>query len=86
MASMGESLTKLPDVLKERPPVWRQQWITMLASVAAWKSGRSKICLELVSQLDRPRAATGRDSVVADRLAEPSTGNRRVGRRVRALK
>jgi hypothetical protein len=49
----AQSLTKLPSVLKQRPPIWRQQWITMLAACAAWKSGRSKIALELVSQLDR---------------------------------
>jgi hypothetical protein len=51
----AESLSKLPSVLQRqpRPPVWRQQWITMLGAAAAWKSGRSKIALELVSQLDR---------------------------------
>ena len=49
----AESLAKLPGILKQRPPVWRQQWITMLAAQAAWKSRRSKIALELVSQLDR---------------------------------
>jgi hypothetical protein len=48
-----ESLSKLPGILQQRPPVWRQQWITMLAANAAWKSGRGKISLELVSQLDR---------------------------------
>jgi hypothetical protein len=46
-------LTMLPEILKQRPPVWRQQWMTMLAAGAAWRSGRSKIALELVSQLDR---------------------------------
>lgn len=49
----SESLTKLPIILKQRPPVWRQQWLTMMAANAAWKSRRSKIALELVSQLDR---------------------------------
>ena len=48
-----ESLSRLPNVLKQRPPVWRQQWITMLAANSAWKSRRSKIALELVGQLDR---------------------------------
>jgi len=47
------SLVKLPEILASKPPVWRQQWITMTAAVAAWKSGRSDIALELVSQLDR---------------------------------
>lgn len=49
----AESLSKLPNVLQQRPPVWRQQWLTMLAATAAWKSGRSEIALELTAQLDR---------------------------------
>jgi hypothetical protein len=49
----AESLSRLPSILEQRPPVWRQQWLTMMAAVAAWKSGRSGISLELVSQLDR---------------------------------
>jgi hypothetical protein len=49
----AESLSRLPGILQQRPPVWRQQWLTMMASIAAWKSGRSRISLELVSQLDR---------------------------------
>ena len=52
-ARFADSLQMLPDILKQRPPVWRQQWITMLSSVNAWKSGRAKIALELVGQLDR---------------------------------
>ena len=47
------SLLKLPGVLKQRPPVWRQQRITMLSAVNAWLSGRASIALELVGQLDR---------------------------------
>ena len=40
-----------------RPPVWRQQWLSMLAADAAWRSHRAKISLELISQLDqRPLA------------------------------
>ncbi len=49
----SSSLLKLPEILAAKPPVWRQQWITMTAAVAAWKSGRADISLELVSQLDR---------------------------------
>lgn len=45
-------LAGLPAVLKERPPVWRQQWLTMMGAWAAMESGRGKIALELVSQLD----------------------------------
>ncbi|MGI9469926.1 MAG: hypothetical protein ACR2NZ_00240 [Rubripirellula sp.] len=47
------SLLRLPDILKQRPPVWRQQRITMLSAVNAWLSGRASIALELVGQLDR---------------------------------
>lgn len=47
------SLLKLPEILKQRPPVWRQQKITMFAAVNAWLSGRASIALELVGQLDR---------------------------------
>lgn len=48
-----QSLAFLPEVLKSRPPIWRQQWLTMLAASAAKRSGRAKIALELVGQLDR---------------------------------
>lgn len=41
-----------------RPPVWRQQWLSMLAAQAAMRSGRGEIALELVGQLDsRPLPA-----------------------------
>lgn len=49
----AECLSKLPAVLEERPPVWRQQWLTMMAASAAMKSSRGDIALELVSQIDR---------------------------------
>lgn len=49
----GEAVEPLLDVLTERPPVWRQQWLSMLAGHAAWKSGRAAIALEIVSHLDR---------------------------------
>jgi hypothetical protein len=53
----AESLRPLLNVLSERPPVWRQQWISMLAAYAAWRSSRPAISLELVEQLDnRPLA------------------------------
>ncbi|WP_436714548.1 hypothetical protein U8335_16000 [Roseiconus lacunae] len=38
--------------VSQRPPVWRQQWLSMLASQAAMRSGRGEISLELVNQLD----------------------------------
>ncbi len=53
----GGALRPLLDSLNDRPPVWRQQWLSMLAADAAWRSSRSEIALELVSQLDtRPLA------------------------------
>ena len=41
----GNSVRPLLDVLSERPPVWRQQWITMLAGFAAWKSDRARFTM-----------------------------------------
>ena len=49
----GESLKALPPALKARPPVWRQQQLTMIASCAGCWSGQEKISLNLISQLDR---------------------------------
>ncbi len=49
----SEAVRALLDVLAERPPVWRQQWLSMVASGAAWKSERATIALEIVSQIDR---------------------------------
>ncbi|QDT01659.1 hypothetical protein K227x_00260 [Rubripirellula lacrimiformis] len=48
----AESLKALPEVLKQRPPVWRQQWLTMMGAEAARRTSRGQIALELVSQLD----------------------------------
>lgn len=57
----GDFGTSLPMIIRslsgtdpsQRPPVWRQQWLSMIAAQAAMRSGRSKIAIELVSQLDR---------------------------------
>ena len=49
----GKSLSYLPEVLKTHPPVWRQQWLSMMASDSAYRSGRVKIALDLLDQLDR---------------------------------
>lgn len=46
-------LSGLSDVLNERPPVWRQQWLTMVAAVSAWRTKRGKVALELISQIDQ---------------------------------
>jgi hypothetical protein len=51
--AFGQSLSQLPDVLKARPPVWRQQWLTMVSACAAHRSGRATIAFDLVQQLDR---------------------------------
>lgn len=62
----GDYGTALPALVRcisdrdaaSRPPVWRQQWLSMLAAQAAMRSGRGDICLELVRQLDaRPMPA-----------------------------
>ncbi|KAA5547047.1 hypothetical protein FYK55_01110 [Roseiconus nitratireducens] len=37
----------------KRPPVWRQQWLSMMAAQSAWRSGRGEIALEIIQQLDR---------------------------------
>lgn len=49
----GEALPVLIDAIGKRPPVWRQQWLSMVAAQAAWRSGRAEIALELVTQIDR---------------------------------
>jgi len=51
-AKYDKAVRPLLDALEDRPPVWRQQWLSMLAANAAWKSRRAKIALELVAQLD----------------------------------
>jgi hypothetical protein len=35
-----------------RPPLWRQQWLSMLAAQAAMRGNRGEIAVELVKQLD----------------------------------
>ena len=49
----AQALAGLPAVLKTRPAVWRQQWLTMLSATSAWKIGRAELALDLVGQLDR---------------------------------
>lgn len=46
-------LAGLSPVLMERPPVWRQQWLTMVAAVSASRTLRGQISLELIAQLDQ---------------------------------
>lgn len=48
----AESLPVLVDAIGTRPPVWHQQWLSMVAAQAAWRSGRSELALELISQVD----------------------------------
>jgi hypothetical protein len=45
-------LRPLLDAVASRPPVWRQQWLSIVASQAAMRSGRYKVALELVNQID----------------------------------
>ena len=49
----GDAIKPLIDAVTQRPPVWRQQWLSMSAAFASWRSGRGEIALELVSQLDQ---------------------------------
>ena len=49
----GEALPVLIDAIGTRPPVWHQQWLSMVAAQSAWRSSRSEVALELVSQIDR---------------------------------
>ncbi|TWU42696.1 hypothetical protein Poly41_09960 [Novipirellula artificiosorum] len=49
----NESLRSLLETLKQRPPIWQQQWLSMMAAQAAWRSGRAAIAIKLVEQLDR---------------------------------
>ncbi|MEC8474343.1 MAG: hypothetical protein VXZ38_06835 [Planctomycetota bacterium] len=49
----SDVLSGLSDVLNERPPVWRQQWLTMVAAVSAWRTKRGNVALELINQLDQ---------------------------------
>ena len=49
----SEALVALPPALESRPPVWRQQLLTMIAANAGCRSQREKISLNLISQLDR---------------------------------
>ena len=47
------ALQSLLKVLDQRPPIWQQQWLSMLAAQSAMRTGRHEIALELVAQLDR---------------------------------
>lgn len=47
------AVTPLIDATDQRPPVWRQTWLLMLAAFAGSKSSRGEIALELVSQIDQ---------------------------------
>lgn len=49
----AESLPVLLDAVGTRPPVWHQQWLSMVAAQAAWRAGRGDVALELILQLDR---------------------------------
>ena len=48
----AQSVRPFIDALASRPPVWRQEWFSMMAATAARMGGQHKIALELVSQLD----------------------------------
>ncbi len=48
----SDSIRPFLDALNERPPVWLQQWLSMMAADAAWRGGRPTIAFELIKQLD----------------------------------
>jgi hypothetical protein len=43
----------LPDALKSRPPVWRQQWMTAVTVDACFRTGRESVGFDFIAQLDR---------------------------------
>ncbi len=43
----------LLDAIGNAPPVWRQLWLSTSAAQSAMRSGRHKVSLELISQIDR---------------------------------
>lgn len=47
------ALPVLIDAIGTRPPVWHQQWLSMVAAQAAWRGGRAEIALELINQVER---------------------------------
>lgn len=49
----ADAIPALLDAVGTRPPVWHQQWLSMVAAQAAWRSGRGDVALELILQLDR---------------------------------
>lgn len=49
----ADALPALLDAVGTRPPVWHQQWLSMVAAQAAWRAGRGDVALELISQIDR---------------------------------
>lgn len=53
-----ESIPHLLQAVRNRPPVWQQQWLTGHMALAAAEAGRYPAALELVGQLGRSRPPT----------------------------
>lgn len=49
----AEAIPRLLAALKQRPAVWRQQWLSVRMAIAAFEAGRYPAVLELTAQLDR---------------------------------
>ncbi|WP_164104002.1 tetratricopeptide repeat protein [Candidatus Laterigemmans baculatus] len=54
----GESIPLLLEAVRDRPPVWQQQWLTGHMALAAAEAGRYPAALELIAQLSRSRPPT----------------------------
>jgi len=48
-----QAIAGLFEALKKRPPVWRQEWLSVLLANAAFEAGRFPAAFELIAQLDR---------------------------------
>jgi hypothetical protein len=46
-------LRHLPEAMKSRPPVWRQQWMTAVTADACFRTGRESVGFDFIAQLDR---------------------------------
>lgn len=48
-----QAIARMLAALKKRPPVWRQEWLSVKLANAAFEAGRYPAAFELIAQLDR---------------------------------
>ncbi len=48
-----QAIARMLAALKKRPPVWRQEWLSVKLANAAMEAGRYPAAFELIAQLDR---------------------------------